>query len=217
MARRFITALKPIMASRAFAVSAVPVVVSAGAFVVAARVYGPIAEVAAAVCAESLVACDHRRRAVAVFVVPADVSAQCAASPGLVAGGADRALSGAFVQALDWRERCSAVSTKEDGPGWSARYSPADSPDDLFPSGFREGESEGQVCQWAQRHDRQIDQAAEWPRHLDDRDSLKPAESGGNWRFAGVAFARRSLGYDVGDLLPFPETLDWRWFRLARR
>jgi len=91
------------------------------------------------------------------------------------------------------------------------------SSDDSFPSGFREGESEGQVCQWAQRHDRQIDQAAEWPRHLDDRDSLKPAESGGNWRFADVAFARRSLGYDVGDLLPFPETSDWQWFRLARR
>ena len=135
------------MASRAFAASAVPVAVSAGAFVVAARVSGPIAEVAAAVCAESLVACDHRRRAVAVFVVPADASAQCAASPGLVAGGADRALFGASVPALDWREWCSAVSTKEDGPGWSARYSPADSPDDSFPLGFREGESECQVCQ----------------------------------------------------------------------
>src|SRR6266852_432462 len=217
MARRSTMALKPIMASRAFAASAVPVVVSVGAFVVAARVYGPIAEVAAVVCAESLVACDHRRRAVAVFVVPADVSVQCAASPGLVAGGADRAAAVVSGPAPDWGGRRSAVSTKEGGPGWSARYSPADSPDDSFPSGFREGESECQVCQWARRHDRPIDQAAEWPRHLDDPDSLKPAESGGNWRFADAAFARRSLGYDVGDLLPFPETSGWRWFRLARR
>ena len=101
MARRSMMALKPIMASQAFAVSAVPVVVSVGAFVVAARVYGPIAEVAAAVCSESLVAYDHRRRAVAVFVVPADVFAQCAVSPGLVAGGADRALAGASVPERD--------------------------------------------------------------------------------------------------------------------
>src|SRR6266852_307630 len=102
MARRSMIALKPIMASRAFAASAVPVVVSAGAFVVSARVFGPIAEVAAAVCAEPLVACDHRRRAVAVVVVPADVSAQCAASPGLAAGGADRAAAVLSGPAPDW-------------------------------------------------------------------------------------------------------------------
>src|SRR5258708_4535118 len=136
MARRSMMALQPIIASRAFAASAAPVVVSAAAFVVAARVYGPIAEVAAAVCADSLVACDHRRRAVAVFVVPADASAQSAASPGLVAGGADRALSGASVPALDWRERWSAGLTKEDGPGWTAPHLPAAFPVPSFSSSF---------------------------------------------------------------------------------
>ncbi len=58
------------MASRAFAVSAVPVVVSAGAFVVAARASVATVEVAAVVSAEFPVAGGHRRRAVVVSAAP---------------------------------------------------------------------------------------------------------------------------------------------------
>lgn len=71
------------MASPVFAVSAVPVADSAAAFVVAARASGLTAEVAAVVCAESPVVFGHRRCAVVVFAGLADVSARCAASPGL--------------------------------------------------------------------------------------------------------------------------------------
>ena len=90
-----------LLASPAFAVSGVPVVVSAGAFVVAVGASVPAAGVVAAVCAESPAASGHQRRAVVVFAVLADVSARCAASPGIAAGAADQAVAGASAPTQD--------------------------------------------------------------------------------------------------------------------
>jgi len=96
-----VTALSALAASPAFAVSAVPVVVSAGASVVALRASAPIAELAAVVCAEFPVASGYQRRAVVVFAAPAAVSGRRAAAPEFAAGGADRAVAGASVPARD--------------------------------------------------------------------------------------------------------------------
>ncbi len=95
------TALSALAASPAFAVSAVPVVVSAGASVVALRASAPIAELAAVVCAEFPVASGYQRRAVVVFAAPAAVSGRRAAAPEFAAGGANRAVAGASVPARD--------------------------------------------------------------------------------------------------------------------
>src|SRR5256885_13205927 len=95
-------ALRAMVASPAFAVSAVLAVASRGASVAAVRASVPTAEVAAVVCAGCPVACGHWRRAAAV-VAAADVSARCAAAPRFAAGGADRALAGASRPSRNWR------------------------------------------------------------------------------------------------------------------
>ena len=98
---RSVTALSALVASPVFAVSAVPVVVSAGAAAVAVRACAPSAELAVVVYAEFPVACGHQRRAVVVFAVPAGVSGRCAAAPEFAAGGADRAVAAVSVPAWD--------------------------------------------------------------------------------------------------------------------
>ena len=102
-------------ASPAFAVPAVPVVVSAGVSVAAARASVATVEVAAVVCAESPVARGHRRRAVVVFAASADAFARRAAVPGLAAVGADQAVAGVSARSRDWRKLRPAVSAKENG------------------------------------------------------------------------------------------------------
>ena len=77
-------ALSSIVTPRAFAFFALPVVVFAGAVVVAVGVSVPTAE-AAAVCLGSPVVSGHLRRVVVVFVVPADTFVRDAVSPGLAA------------------------------------------------------------------------------------------------------------------------------------
>ena len=101
-------------ASPAFAVSAVPVVASAGASVAAVRAFAPTAEFAVAVCAEWSVASGHRLSVAVVSAAPADVSARRAAALGLVAAGADQSVAGVFARARDWREPRPTVSTKGD-------------------------------------------------------------------------------------------------------
>ena len=85
----------------AFAVSAVPVVASAGAVVVAARVCDPTAELAVVVCAERPAASGRRQGAVVAFVVLAGVSARHAVFPGFAAGGGGRTVAGASVPSRD--------------------------------------------------------------------------------------------------------------------
>ena len=88
-------------ASPAFAVSAVPVVVSAGASVAAPHAFVATVEVAAVVCAAFPVASGHQRRAVVISAAPADVSARRAAAPGLAAAGADQVAPGVSDPARD--------------------------------------------------------------------------------------------------------------------
>ena len=89
------------MASPAFAVSAVAVVVSPEASVVAARAFGSTSGVPAVACVERLVASGHQRVAVVIFAVLVDASARRVVFPALVAAGADRALADASVEVAD--------------------------------------------------------------------------------------------------------------------
>ena len=88
-------------ASPAFAVSAVPVVASAGASVAAVRAFAPTDEFAVAVCAECPVASGHRLRVAVVSAAPADASGRRAGAPGPAAAGADQVAAGAFAPARD--------------------------------------------------------------------------------------------------------------------
>lgn len=135
-----LAALRAMATCPAFALFAVPVVAFAGASAAAVHAFVATVEFAAVVCAEFPVACGHRRRVVVASAAPADAFARRAAAPGLAAAGADQAVAGVSARAQDSWEPRSVVSAKEGGLGWCARYSPTDSLDDSFLSGFREGD-----------------------------------------------------------------------------